>query len=277
MQNKLMTPHNKQYHYAQNMHHDALLISNNVQHQTQETNNLIKAANPLITLMSQIRYSVEQTNVSSLSALIVEEIKNFEMLLNEYDYSPKIILGSKYCLCAAIDEAVLSTSWGAKSLWAQESLLSIFHKETWGGERVYIILESMLKNTSNNIDFIELIYYLISLGFEGKFFGRENKAIREEIRHRIFYHIRQTIPKPERELAKNWRINTAIASNQNKKWHLKKITVIALSAIAFMSCYYNYQTYKYASPVIKRLSKTGKTSAVTNFIQITGLNNHEIS
>ncbi len=190
------------------------------------TNNLLRAAEPLLTLITQIRHTVDHPNVESLRAQIVEEVKNVERHLGHMNYPMRTIIASRYCICSAIDEAVLSQSWGTQSVWVQGSLLSIFQKETWGGERFYVILEDALRDIRGNIDFIELLYFLISLGFEGKFFGDEYRAAREEIRNRIFYHIRHARAKPERSLSRRWKNTSMSATVQQKKSVLKRTVIM---------------------------------------------------
>ena len=47
-------------------------------------------------------------------------------------------------------------------------MLSVFHHETYGGERVYDILEQALQSPTHYQDILELIYLALSLGFMGK-------------------------------------------------------------------------------------------------------------
>ncbi|NVL25105.1 hypothetical protein F2S68_22585 [Pseudomonas syringae pv. actinidiae] len=56
------------------------------------------------------------------------------------------LLAARYVLCTVVDEAVLNTSWGSKSDWSKISLLSRFHKETFGGEKFFQLLERLSTN-----------------------------------------------------------------------------------------------------------------------------------
>jgi type VI secretion system protein ImpK len=232
------------------------------------TNQLIKFAMPLITLLTHIRHTVEHPNVPALRAQIVEEIKNFERKLTNIDYPVRTIVAARYCLCTALDEAVLSRVWGTNSVWVQGSLLSLFHKETWGGERFYVILEDMLRDIRRNIDFIELIYFLLSISFEGKFFGDENRAAREEIRNRIFYHIRHARMKPERNLSPSWKNLTLPMDSKNKKSKLIKLGIITFSIVFLLEVYFNFKVYAVSKPVLKRLNNIAAVSPIATFSQI---------
>ena len=72
--------------------------------------------------------------------------------------SPETVLAARYVLCTFLDEIVLGTPWGSESVWSTQSLLSSFHNETWGGEKFFLILDSMLQDPAGNINLIELMY-----------------------------------------------------------------------------------------------------------------------
>jgi type VI secretion system protein ImpK len=233
-----------------------------------DNNQLIRAAEPLLTLITQIRHTVDHTNVDALRAQVIEEVKLFERKLGQIGYSMRTIIAARYCLCTAIDETVLGQQWGTQSVWVQGSLLSIFQKETWGGERFYVILEDALRDIRGNIDFIELIYYLISLGFEGRFYGEEHRAAREEIRNRIFYHIRHARAKPERSLSPHAMQRVMSTTIAQKKSRLKRTAFICGLIIIAMGLYFNIRIYHHAQPTLSKLDKLGDVSPVTTFSQV---------
>ena len=61
-------------------------------------------------------------------------------------------------LCAALDEAVLSTPWGAQSEWSQHPLLVALHREAWGGEKFFEMLDRIVADPARHIDLMELQY-----------------------------------------------------------------------------------------------------------------------
>lgn len=231
-------------------------------------NHLVSISTPLITLITQIRHTVDHHNVSALRAQVVEEIKRFERKLSELDYPVRLIVAARYCLCTTIDEAVLSRPWGTRSSWVQGSLLMLFHQESWGGERFYIILEDMLRDVRKNIDFVELIYFLLSLGFEGKLYGPENRAAREEIRSRIFYHIRHARAKPERRLAPTALLEKLPYSIKEKKSKLKRVLIISFTLLVLLSMGFNFALYETAKPTLSKLDRISVDSPITAFSQV---------
>lgn len=231
-------------------------------------NPLLTAAMPLLTLISQIRHTVDHPDVTSLRSQILEEIDKTIKTIHQLGYPGEVCLAAQYCLCTAIDEAVLSHAWGSNSPWVQNSLLNIKHKETWGGENFYVILEDKLKDMRSNIDFIELIYFLLSLGYEGKLHGREKQASREEIRNRIFYRIRQARQKPDKTLSKYWQIAEPIQSTSDRKRKLKRVFLATLTFTLIFGGIYNYRLSNAATPVTHKLAAIGTTSPIATFSQV---------
>ncbi len=132
-------------------------------------NPVISAATTLLAVANKLRNTAQHSDVAGLHRNLVEEIKLFDSKLKSQNTRPEIALAARYQLCAALDESVMNTPWGAQAGWAQRSLLSLFHKETSGGEKFFAILTKMMEAPSTNLDIIELDYLLLSLGFEGKF------------------------------------------------------------------------------------------------------------
>jgi type VI secretion system protein ImpK len=232
-----------------------------------ENNALVNIATPLLTLITQIRHTVDHQNVPKLRAQVIDEIKSFEQKLSKIEYPVRTIIAARYCLCTAIDEAVLSRPWGTQSVWVQESLLSLFHKETWGGERFYMILEDMAKEPRKNIDFLEFAYFLLSLGFEGKFYDK-NVAIREEIRNRIFYRIRYSRQKPEKVLSRIWRDEKPLEEKDTRRRKLKKLAVFTVAAIVLIAVIFNFKVHSVAESTLDQLSGIANVSPITSFSQV---------
>jgi type VI secretion system protein ImpK len=48
-------------------------------------------------------------------------------------------------------------------------MLSIYHDETWGGEKFFSILSRMMLEAAKYQHILEFVYYCLSLGFRGKY------------------------------------------------------------------------------------------------------------
>lgn len=156
----------------------SVCVSNN-------NNQLIIAAMPLLLLLMQIKKLVNHSEPKYLHQQIINEIHLFEQRARAAGCLIQHILAARYCLITALDEFILLTDWGVHSIWSQQSLLSVLYKETWGGERFFIIIEKMSEEPKKNLILLEFLYILLSLGFEGKYYNEE-KAIHDNIKYQLF-------------------------------------------------------------------------------------------
>ncbi|MGP9832328.1 type IVB secretion system protein IcmH/DotU [Marinobacter sp. NSM] len=139
-----------------------------------EENRLIDAATPLLGLVIRVRRLADFRDVENLYQQVVDEVAAIDRELIEQGYERPTVVAYRYVLCSFIDEAVLGTDWGAHSVWSQHSLLSRFHNETWGGEKVFAILARMEKEPTRYRDMLGFIYLCLCLGFEGRYKVMEN-------------------------------------------------------------------------------------------------------
>lgn len=134
-----------------------------------EDNRLIDAATPLLGLVIRVRRLADFREVERLYQQVVDDVAAIDRELVEQGYERPTVVAYRYVLCAFIDEAVLGTDWGAHSIWSQHSLLSRFHNETWGGEKVFAITSRMEQEPERYRDMLEFIHLCLCLGFEGRY------------------------------------------------------------------------------------------------------------
>ncbi len=154
------------------------------------SNRLIDAATPLFGLSLRVRSLTECGNIEAVYKQTIDEIKAIEIELTERGYEHAILMAYRYILCAFLDEAVMGTLWGSSCVWAEHSMLSRFHNETWGGEKVYSILARLEGEVEKYQELLEFIHACLLLGFEGKYRVIENG--RNE-RERVISHLRETL------------------------------------------------------------------------------------
>jgi type VI secretion system protein ImpK len=168
-------------------------------------NPLVNAATPLLDLVMQIKNRATHSHVESLRDRVVAEINAFERRITPLGLSPQVIRASRYALCATIDDLVLNTPWGSRSIWATKSMVGTFHNETWGGDRFFDLLNQLKKDAAVNLDLLELLYFCLTLGFEGKYRvlprgGSELALVRED----LYRTIRNRRGEFERTLSPHW-------------------------------------------------------------------------
>jgi len=158
---------------------------------TQWDNPLLIAANPLLNAISQIRQSATHADPAQLRQQLIDEIRRFEVNAQKESLAYEIIIGARYCLCTALDEAAALTPWGSNSVWSGSGLLVTFHNETWGGEKFFQLLAKLSQNPREHIQLLELLNYCLLLGFEGRYRVSENgRSQLETIKQRLLQLIR---------------------------------------------------------------------------------------
>ena len=167
---------------------------------------LVQAASPLLMLTGQLRGTLAAPDVGTLRRHAMEEIRRFEERARSSGISTDVVMAARYVLCAGVDEAVLSTPWGSQSEWRQQSLLVALHREAWGGEKFFDMLDRISEDPSRHIELLELQYLSMALGFAGKYHVQDRGHVRlDEIRHELSRKIREQRGMPQPELSIHWR------------------------------------------------------------------------
>ncbi|MGI9332199.1 MAG: type VI secretion system protein TssL, long form, partial [Gammaproteobacteria bacterium] len=153
---------------------------------------------------------------------------------------------------------VLSHSWGNESVWATSNLLSSFHNEVAGGETFFRLLETLGQDPRGNLYLLELMYVLLSLGFEGRYRMQPNgRNALEDIRERLYRVLRAQRGDQDRELSPRWR---GIEDRRNPLIrHVPLWVVAAVGALALMGVftYFSFSLHAQSDPVAFRLHDTG--------------------
>lgn len=200
-------------------------------------NPLVTAASTLLTVMTKLRNTVEHGDVAALHRQLASELRQFEQQAKTTGVRPEIAVTARYLLCTALDEAVMHTPWGAAAGWSQRSLLSLFHNETFGGEKFFTILGRLLETPAQNLDALELVYLLLSLGFEGKFrIDPRGRDQLEAIRDNLYRTIEQQRGGFDQELSPHWQQS---ARRDRGPMHFVPLWVIASCVLALLLVSYS--------------------------------------
>lgn len=154
-------------------------------------NPLVAAAHPLLNAIPQIRHSVNHADPAGLRQRLIDEMCQFEMNCQRAGLPYEVIIGARYCLCTALDEAAALTPLGSRGVWPGQGLLVTFHNETWGGEKFFQLLAKLSQNPREQIVLLELNNYCLQLGFEGRYRVLDNgRSQLETIKQRLLQMIR---------------------------------------------------------------------------------------
>jgi len=129
---------------------------------------LVAAAGRLIHLASHVRTMPIGPALEPLRRLCITELEAFAKRARELGLEAKSVQLAHYILCAFLDDAVMSTPWGATSPWSRQSLLAAYHNDTQGGDRMFAFAEQMERDPAREPRLVELLYQCLSLGFEGR-------------------------------------------------------------------------------------------------------------
>ena len=168
-------------------------------------NPLVRAANPLIELALPLRQRAAMADIEGLRGELVRMVRAFEQDARAGGADTEKLAAARYCLCTCIDEAIAGTPWGS-GVWASRSLLVTFHNEASGGERFFLILQRLAQDPARNVDVLELLYVILSLGFEGRYRLIDGgRSQLESVRERLERIIRDQRGAFETELSVHWR------------------------------------------------------------------------
>ncbi|WP_299490759.1 type IVB secretion system protein IcmH/DotU [uncultured Shewanella sp.] len=102
-----------------------------------------------------------------------QELINKIMLIRRkgvlLDYHPSVLDKACFIVCAATDEAIIYSNWGKSAGWENATLLNHFFNQNNGGEVFFDLLEKAKYQPKKLLDFIELQFVLLKIGFMGKY------------------------------------------------------------------------------------------------------------
>jgi len=169
-------------------------------------NPLVANASVLLNTVPTIRRSLNHADPAGLREYLLRAITEFEQRARAAGASPEHVLISRYALCTMIDEAVANMPWGASPEWVQRSLLVTLHREGFGGEKFFQLLEKAMEDPRRNIDLLELMYVCIALGFQGRYRVMDNgRQQLDALRDRLHEVIRRERGEFERDLSGKWK------------------------------------------------------------------------
>lgn len=218
-------------------------------------NLMLDAASPLFGLVMRLRTLDELPNIQDVHRQVRNQIDNIREEMRQHGYESTQLLAYSYGLCLYIDEAVMETPWGQTSCWSQEPLLSIFHDETWGGEKIFTVLSRLMQEPERYQDVLEFMYFALCLGLKGKYAiapkGEESLNGLIHQLHGIIRQLRGPVPEsvgdPYTNVApRNFRMN-----RQLPWW-----SPLVISALAMVVAYgiYSYRLHLITTEVLESLN-----------------------
>jgi type VI secretion system protein ImpK len=220
---------------------------------------LVQAASPLLQLAAHVRGTLATPDVAALRHFATEEIRRFETQARQAGIASEMVMAARYAICAALDEAVLSTPWGGQSEWAQQTLLNALHREAWGGKKFFEMLERISKDPTRYRDLMEVQYLCVAFGFAGQYRVQEQGATRlADIQHEIFRRIQPPDTATPIELSIRWR---GVEDRRSRLVRYAPWWMVAAGALALLAgtfAFYYATLGRATSPVQAALSRIGE-------------------
>ncbi len=203
---------------------------------TNSLNPLVAAAVPLLVAAPRIRTTARHPNPAGLKDALAEGVRKFESQARTQGLPNDQVIAARYILCTLLDESAASTPWGGSGAWSTQSLLVLFHNETWGGEKVFQLMSKLAENVEGNRNLLELLYVALAFGFEGRYRVIDNgRAQLDSVRQRLAQLLRQGRPPADKALSPRWEGEPAAVARLRDGiplWVTASIMAVAL-ALAF--------------------------------------------
>ncbi|WP_210668761.1 type IVB secretion system protein IcmH/DotU [Pseudomonas protegens] len=206
-------------------------------------NLMLDAASPLFGLVIRLRTLDDLPNIAYVHKTVQNQVSNIREEIQQHGYPIVHQEVYSYALCLYLDEAVMSRPWGNNSCWSHEPLLSIFHDETQGGEKIFVLLERVMQAPKEFQDVLEFLYYCFCLGLRGKH-ALDPKC--EDIinalisrMHTVIRELRGPLPQ---EVCDPYT-NVVHCPHRPRRWEWPWWSPLVISAVA-MVCAYSYYSYR---------------------------------
>lgn len=139
---------------------------------------LIEAARPLLDALThasdhfKIAKRIAAEEVDAFHRQLLREVVAFQSVCHDAGIGDSEVLCASYMLCTALDEATaiaLSSDdeTPGPGAWTDRPLSVHFHGDNKGGKNVFVLLGWLVARPEEHIDLLELVLYLLALGFQG--------------------------------------------------------------------------------------------------------------
>ncbi|MEO8859745.1 MAG: DotU family type VI secretion system protein [Burkholderiaceae bacterium] len=166
---------------------------------------LLQAASSLLIAGARIRVMAQHPDPAGLRNALVEAVRKFEADARARGLPNEQVVAGRYLLCTYVDECASTTPWGGSGAWSSQSLLVLFHNESWGGEKLFQLLGKLAENVPANRGLLELIYCILALGFEGRYRVLPNgRSQLDTVREKLALMLRENSGSAAADLSPHW-------------------------------------------------------------------------
>lgn len=209
------------------------------------SNPIIAAASPLISILERIQIASKLPELDALHQDITHEFKAFYSRFHRHHYSEEFHFLANYLLCATTDEIL------GKSYLRMQGEVKIFNAFTpishnnIGPEHYFFDITNYIMSLPEQfLDLIELSYFCLMIGFEGKYhLQADGRIVLDNLIEHLFQTIQKLRTNKTHKLFKNYVLKNQL---QKTKISTKKITLLILTSVIGIGIgcqlYINFQT-----------------------------------
>lgn len=153
-------------------------------------NPLLDAARGLLQALADMPRRLDADAAAQLRQWLEQEVRIFAKVCSELGLRAEHARGASYCLCTALDEAVMQTSWGRAQRggidWEANGLTAAAGHDRQGGDRVFRLIEEAMLDPRDHFELIEVFQNVLDLGFRGRYrFEAGGRGRLQALRERV--------------------------------------------------------------------------------------------
>ena len=227
------------------------------------TNPLREAAWPLLRALAEMPNHLDAGETFVLHDLLTQEVRTFQKLCEQANVRRDHVIGARYCLCTALDEAAGRTEWGKEGSfgiqWIKAGLATTFHEDRDGGDKVYLLIARLLNEPGEHLPLLEVIYEMLSLGFEGRYRHETNGTRKHEvIRQRLYNEITMRRGSAPAKLSPHWQSD---AKGKRLSFHDFPVWIsVAFLSVILLAIFgwFKYELMSRSASVQKQIAEIGR-------------------
>jgi type VI secretion system protein ImpK len=243
----------------------------------QAKNPFLEASQVLLRSLADMPQNLpSEQDVVALHSMLSMEVEAYTKLCEQANLRRDHMLVVRYALCTALDEAAGRTKWGrgqyqgqagedyidvsalgneessdlsqedntnagmAVGIWSTQSLLQKFHKEGYGGYKVFLLIGRLASEPAEHAPVLEVMLQLLHLGFEGDYHTKaDGKRTLESVRNKLFTQLASYREAAPKELSPHWR------GVEGKFKMLRSIPVWVTASLLGLLLFAMFAWYKY--------------------------------
>ncbi|MQR02094.1 type VI secretion system protein TssL [Glaciimonas sp. GS1] len=228
-------------------------------------NPLLEAAEPLLLALAQMPKSLDgAVPIEAFRELLYREVINFQMLAHKAQVRREDVATASFLLCTALDEAASRTNWGGGTendpgAWSTGMLAQKVHGDLQGGTKFFLIAGRLAERPDEFHDMLELMYYILNLGFKGEYsVAVDSKERLEAIRHDLYALISAKRDPVAPALSSHWR---GVGAEKFKLLRSVPVwvsaTVLGLGVLGIFG-WYKYQLTTQSDQLVTTINAIGK-------------------